>query len=159
MRYEGLNLPQLMELMHGLALPAPVSWMPATPGWWVLLGWLTAVCLIAVRQWLLWRRRNRYRRDAEAELATIAAQAEANPAAAAAKIAALVKRTALVAYERTSVASLYGADWARFIRASVNDDPLVAAAADELASAAYRSDADGRKLVAAARRWIRFHRA
>ena len=35
-RFEGLNLPQLMDLMHGLVYPDPVSWMPQTIGWQLL---------------------------------------------------------------------------------------------------------------------------
>ena len=42
-KYQGLNLPQLFELMHDIVPPEPVPWMPQTPGWWVLLAWIAAV--------------------------------------------------------------------------------------------------------------------
>lgn len=157
--YEGLNLPQLMELMHELEFPEPVPWMPETPGWWLLSGWLLAVLGLCVRQFVLRRRRNRYRREAMVELSAIQQQAETDPAAAAAAIAALLKRTALVAYPREQVASLFGSEWARFLTESANDDPVVAGAAGQISTAAYRADADGRPLLAPARRWIRVHRA
>jgi hypothetical protein len=105
------------------------------------------------------RRRNRYRRQAEAELDAIAARVDSEPAAAAAEIAGLVKRTALAAYPRGRVAALHGSDWAGFLRESTNDDATVAGAADRLAAAAYRPDAVGEGLVEPARRWIRKHRA
>ena len=49
--YEGLNLPQLMDLMHGLVMPAPVSLLPVTAGWWILSAWLLAVLIIVASLW------------------------------------------------------------------------------------------------------------
>ena len=157
--YEGLNLPQLMELMHGLSEPEAVSWMPQTPGWWILLGWFFAVVLLVGRHVVLRRRANRYRRRAEKALGKIAAEAAADPAAAASNIATLLKHTALTAYPRAKVASLHGDDWAQFLCESSNNDPVVVRAASRFALAAYRPDADASELVAPARRWIRVHRA
>ena len=158
-QYDGLNLPQLMDLMHGLAMPESVSWLPATPGWWIALGWLLAVAFIAAWQFARHRRRNRYRRDALAELDAITAEKQIDPAESAQRIAAVLKRTALVAYPRADVAALYGADWSRFLTASADNDARIAAAADSLAAAAYRPDADPDVLAEPARRWIRRHRA
>lgn len=157
--YEGLNLADLIALMHELVVPAPVSWLPQTPGWWIVLGWLMAVLLLGVWRLVVHRRRNRYRRDALAELKIIEGQSQLSPQESAQHIAALIKRTALVAWPRNDVASLYGSDWARFLTKSANDDKQVAAAAERLATAAYQSDADGRTLAAPARRWIRRHHA
>lgn len=158
-RYDGLNLPQLMELLHGLEMPEAVSWVPQTPGWWVLLGWLIAVSALGFTALARHRRHNLYRREAEAMLGNIRSRADEDGQAAAAEIAVLLKRTALVAYPRSRVASLYGRDWAKFLVESANDDSLVAAAAEHLARAAYGADADIRELLPAARRWIRIHRA
>jgi hypothetical protein len=157
--YDGLNLPQLLDLMHGLAMPDPVSWMPQTPGWWVLLAWLLGVAVIGGWRIGSYRRRNRYRRVALRVLAAIESQTDHRHPGTAGQIAALLKRTALVAYPRGQVASLYGADWAEFLRQSANDDALVVAAADTLAMAAYRTDVDGTALCGPARRWIQVHRA
>lgn len=158
-QYEGLNLAQLLDLLHGIAMPEPVSWMPATQGWWVLLGWVAAIALIGMMQWRAWWRRIRYRREAVAELKLIASKAEADPAAAAADIAALIKRTALAAYPREQVASLYGVRWAQFICSVADNDPVIADAAEQITLAAYRNDIDGRLLIDPARRWIQVHRA
>ena len=158
-KYDGLNLPQLLNLMHDLVMPEPVAWLPQTPGWWIVLGWLLAVIVLLAWQFAKRRRRNRYRRDALAELKAIAAQPELGPAESAQHIAALLKRTALAAYPREDVAALYGADWAQFIKESAGNDPRIADAADRLAVAAYHPDADGSELNGPAQRWIRLHRA
>ena len=120
-RFEGLNLPQLLDLMHELVVPEAVPWFPQTPGWWVLCGWALAVTALL--------------------------------------IAEIVKRAALGAYPRARVAGLHGRDWARFLCESSGDDRQVTEAAESLASAAYRPDADGRALLQPARRWVRVHRA
>lgn len=158
-RYEGLSLPELMDLLHGIILPEPVSWLPQTQGWRVAGAWLLAVAVIGSWHWIAYRRRNRYRRDAQAELSAIADEAATTPAIAAARICSLLKRTALAVYPRQAVASLYGADWARFLAESSRGDAVVSNAADALAGGAYRADADGRALIEPARRWIRVHRA
>jgi hypothetical protein len=97
--------------------PAPVSWMPQAPGWWVL-GALVLVLLlwIAFRRWQRWRR-NRYRREAQAELAALE-QAMADPACrgqALLALPALVKRTVLAWAPRTQVAPLTGSAWLGYL--------------------------------------------
>lgn len=157
--YEGLNLAELLDLMHGLVLPAPVPWMPATEGWWVVLGWLAAIVLLTSRHLVLRYRRNRYRRVALAELLSIEAQSSDGPEWTAQAVAVLLKRTALSAYPRRQVARLSGPDWARFLCDSTNGDKLVARWADQLAVAAYRPGVDAMPLFGPARRWIKVHRA
>ena len=158
-QYDGLNLPELMELMHELVMPAEISRLPQTPGWWILLVWLFATMLLLVRYWLQKRRRNRYRREALASLNVIERQEDLSATESAQCIATLLKQTALAAYPRQQVASLTGDAWASFLIASSENDALIVQTADTLAAAAYRPDADGREISAAARRWIRVHRA
>lgn len=158
-RFEGLDLVGLMELLHGLVEPQPVSMWPQTQGWWTLAAWLIAVVLIGVFHWLSWRRRNRYRREAGQELDRLALRAEEAPGDAAQAIAALVKRTALAAYPREKVASLAGDDWVQFLNETSNADSIVTNGSAAFATAAYRPGMDGRELVAPARRWIQVHRA
>ena len=152
---EGLNLPQLLDLMHDVVEPEPVSWLPQTIGWWILAGWLLAVGLLvtwhAYRSW----RRNRYRRESLNALDSIEAQSGPEGAA---QVAVLLKRTALAAYPRDKVANLYGAEWSQFLRESANHDPLVDAAADQIATAAYSRNTNVDALVEPARRWIKVHR-
>ena len=157
-RYEGLNLVDLLALVHDIVQPAAPAFVPGTAGWWVLTTWLFAMAMILTISIARRRRRNRYRRAAEAELNSIALAADEDPAANAARIAVLLKRTALAAYPRRRVASLTGPDWASFLIESSGGDSLVTARAESLAHAAYRKDVDGRELIPAARRWIRRHR-
>lgn len=158
-QYDGLNLSELISLMHDLAMPEPVPWIPATPGWWILFSWLIGTVLVATAAVVKRRRLNRYRREALAELTAIENESESSPGETAQRIAVLLKRTALVAYPRDQVASLFGADWARFLKDSTNNDRHIVAAADKLAVAAYQSDCDSKMLCKPARRWIRLHRA
>ena len=158
-RFEGLNLPQLLDLMHELVVPEAVPWLPQTQGWWVLFGWALAVAALVIAAMVRRRRRNRYRREALASLDAIAAHPQLGAPESAQQVAEVIKRTALAAYPRTRVASLHGKDWARFLSESSGNDKQVEEAAEFLASAAYRPDADGRSLLPPARRWVRVHRA
>ena len=158
-RYEGLNLPQLLDLMHGNVEPEPVSLLPATDAWLVLAGWAVAVLAIGLAAWRRRWQRNRYRREALRMLAGIEADTRLDASTSAAQIAELLKRTALAAYPRDTVASLYGRTWSEFLVESANHDRRVAEKADDLAAAAYSPGQSGPDLLPAARRWIRLHRA
>lgn len=157
--YEGLNLPELLARLHDIVEPEPVSWLPATSGWWVLAAWAVAVlilCGLALRRRF---ERNRYRRIALARVDEILADS-AEPAA---ELAVLLKQTALAAYPRRRVAGLHGTAWRNFLIEAAKDDPLVRKTAPRLTAAAYdpslsaaAADAD---FVAGIRRWIRCHRA
>lgn len=157
--YEGLNLPELLRLMHDIVLAEPVPWTPQTVGWAIVGTWLLVLGVLVAWHGVKTRRRNRYRREALAMLDAIATEPDPDPAVAAQQVATLLKRTALVAYPRVEVAGLHGGEWAAFLRRSARNDPLVEHAAIELAGAAYRPDADGRCLIEPARRWIEVHDA
>ena len=157
--YDGLNLPQLLELMHELVMPAPVSRLPEGPGWWVLGIWLALVLAVLAKAFIDRRRRNRYRREALAQLDRIEIGADEDAAAAAAQVAVLLKQVALAAYPRADIAALYGEDWAQFLNESARNDPAVREASMRLATASYQPGADGLALISPARRWIRVHRA
>lgn len=157
--YEGLNLPELLELMHGIVMPEPVSRFPEGPGWWILGAWLLAVSLLVTRHLLQRRRRSRYRREAAALLAEIESWADSDPPGAAAEIAVLLKQTALAAYPRERVAALSGDGWARFLCETARDDAEVVQVSQQLAGAAYDPRADGTQMLRGARRWIRAHHA
>jgi hypothetical protein len=156
-RYEGLNLPQLLDLLHEPVMPEPVSMLPQTVGWQIVGAWAVfAALLIAIdarRKWV----RNRYRREALVQLADIAKHEHDDEAPG--KIALLLKRTALAAYPRARVAALWGDEWAAFLIESSKNDRRVRKAASELAAAAYRDHLDGGELIKPARRWIKVHRA
>nr|WP_314071642.1 DUF4381 domain-containing protein [uncultured Roseococcus sp.] len=130
-----------------MILPSPISLWAATPAWYVL-GALILLVLLGL-SWLGWRawRRRAYRREALRELEAAQAPAE---------IAIVLKRTALAAWPRASVASLTGAEWASWLRASAPRARLTEAMAQRLAELAYLPVMPpGAK--DAARNWIRRH--
>jgi hypothetical protein len=157
-RFEGLSLPQLAELLHGLAEPPAVSMLPATAGWRIVALWALAVAFVAFGHGVLRWRRNRYRREAEAALDRIARQLPSDPDAIAA-VGVVLKRTAMTAYARNEVASLHGSAWADFLCRRAPGDPVVAASATQLAVVSYQPVEDSAAIMEAARRWVRHHDA
>lgn len=133
------------EAMHDLIVPSAISFVPATPAWFVLFAILAALAVWAGwRMWCRWHR-NAYRRAALREIESVSS----------ADIAAVLKRTALAAWPRADVASLAGEDWATFLQRTAPRARLDEATARGLADLAYGPPiADAR---AAAARWIRFH--
>ncbi len=100
-----------------IVLPDPVSYVPQTVGWWILLGVVGLLLAWWVyRRYIRWYG-NRYRRQALSELATIEEQLshESGRISALAAISALVKRTAIEAFGRSSVAELSGHLWLEFL--------------------------------------------
>ena len=133
------------QAMHDLVVPPDISFLPATPAWFVLLA-----LLAMLGAWGIWRgvrhwRRNAYRREA------LAALAGAGPA----EIAAILKRAALAAWPRAEVAALSGAAWASFLRRTAPRAQLDEATSLGLADLAYGTPLPGAREAAA--RWIRRH--
>ena len=139
--------------LHGFYQPEPPHWLPQTLGWYVVLA---ALVLLAV--WIGWRqyrrwRKNRYRRDALRELERIDIG----------ELPELLKRVALAAWPRSSVASLAADSWLRFLESS--GSPLGESAEQALArllfSMNYRSvhlSADEERAArATAATWIEKH--
>jgi hypothetical protein len=155
------RLSQLQEI----PLPAPVAYVPATIGWAVagvlLLLALGFACWRIIRH----RRLNAYRRDALAELARIEANLHNSVEPGIASLPALLKRTAIAASSRNTVASLTGDDWLRFLDRTMKDGAFERGAGRYLPRLAYASSVpadlspdDQQALIALSRQWIRSHR-
>lgn len=156
-----------LQALQEITLPAPVSWLPQTVGWLVLLGTLLVIALaLGGYQWRRWRA-NQYRRDALAELASIEARLQRDEPAALRELPALLKRTALCCAPRAQVAALTGDDWLHFLERTAPREKFPASAGQLLWRLAFAPDAalravpgtDRAALCELIRGWIRHHAA
>ncbi|MGI6853317.1 DUF4381 domain-containing protein [Mesorhizobium sp. 1B3] len=129
--------------------PPPVSMTPQTWGWAVVALILLAACTVGAIH--IWRRyeANAYRRHAVKELEA----ARGDPAA----IAAILRRTALVAYPRREVAGLAGDDWLHFLDSQVSGRDFLEGPGRQVAVAPYRDARNAPALYAVVRNWILRH--
>jgi hypothetical protein len=159
--------PTSLDSLHDIVAPPPAPWWPPAPAWNWVIALLAIIALVfALRLFSRWMR-NRYRREALAELArreTELAQ-ESRRAVAIAGIAELLKRTALTAFPREKVASLNGPEWFAFLNLTGRTVGFNSSAAESLervcynpAAAAGLCDEDLRQIARLARHWIRKHR-
>lgn len=142
----------LIDLLDRLVLPgepAPVSMMPQTWGWAVLGLILLALTGWGIRGWLRHRRDNAYRRAALRMLGDCGD--------APARIAEILRRTALAAYPRADVASLSGEAWLRFLDNHAKGADFVTGG-QALALAPYKTVATDPALTRRAMDWVRRHR-
>ena len=141
--------------------PEPVSLMPATPGWWILL-----LGLIGLLARALWRRRqrylrDRYRREALEQLATIKQRLAGGTREAVRELAPLLRATAIAAGGRETVSELQGEDYAvALAELSPGQEPLPVADFQQLAYAPLDevSGIDIEASIAALENWIQQHR-
>ena len=156
-----------LENLHEIVLPPPVSWMPETAGWYVLL----LLAGLAAAWWIVMRVRNflanRYRRMALKELDDIAEKLSLPDQRQSAlhRLSALLKWTALSAYPRSLVAGLGGNPWLAFLDRTLGGNDFQQGEGRLLAELAYApesrvsslpDDAIG-GLFHLCRRWIAAH--
>jgi hypothetical protein len=95
-----------LDNLRDIVVPSAVPWWPPAPGWWIVSAVLLVMLIVAgYRAWRVWCD-NAYRRAAKREL---------RQAVGVAKIAEILKRTALCAYPRTDVAALSGSAWCQWL--------------------------------------------
>lgn len=155
-----------LRQMADIALPPPVSMMPATWGWAALAAALALALAFVLWRWLRHRAQNRYRREALAELALLETGINRPDGRkqALASLPSLVKRTALAAWPRETVAALNGPDWSDFLKAHagkarIEDDTYRFFAETEyrLPAASLADEAAAKRTLSAARQWIEGH--
>ena len=137
------------------AAPAPEFWPPA-PGWWILAGLLLLLLGFVIWRLLAVWRRYRRRNSVLLELDTIALK---HADEIASQVSILLRRVALLCYQRQRVASLSGHDWLEFLDATGGDGAFVNGCGKVLATAPYAvsshlSDNDKEQLISLARQWI-----
>lgn len=154
-----MNADPLAKL-RDIHLPPPVSWWPPAPGWWILASLIVVVLTAALAWWLRRRWRNRYRRRALVELATLHARYRDQPANYLAEVNVLLKRSALRAYPQQAVAALNGEAWLRFLDAQTGTESFRRGPGRLLLEQAYRPDPQGDidALHRCAKHWLERHR-
>jgi len=150
-----------LQNLNDIVVPGAVPWWPLAPGWYVLASVLVIVLTVLfVRLWNA-RNRNRYRRQALAELALIRQDKTGDSMQ---RLPGLVKRAALAAWPREQVAPLSGSAWHRFLDASAGTDRFGAGAGVTLDRLAYRTnttpapaDEELTQALDAAEFWLKNH--
>jgi Domain of unknown function (DUF4381) len=134
------------------------------PQTWPLRVAIVLAAVLAV--WAIWRfvhryRTNRYRREALSELNRMRQASDAAPDRLAARLSLLVRRTALGAFPRETIAPLTGTAWLAFLDRSYGGDEFSRGAGRWLVSAPYQQAVPGRDelnvLCGLVDRWIRVH--
>lgn len=156
---EKLTLSELLDRLADITMPESIPYIPQTLGWHLLAGAL--VISIAAGTWLFRRRRRatRYRWEALRALDRIGVAAGPDEKFAEA-LSEVVRRTALAAFPRTRVASLYGTDWLAFLDRTYGGDGFTAGPGRVLLTAPFGGPAeiDRNAMLALARMWIARHR-
>jgi Ca-activated chloride channel family protein len=146
-----------------IPLPPEVSLLPQTWPSRIAIALLAISTILCIWHLVHRFRANAYRREALRELMRITSAPDRTSQGLAAELAILVRRTALDAFPRETVAPLSGAAWLAFLDRSYGGDEFSQGAGRLLASAPYqRAPAvdDARpELVMLVRRWIKVHHA
>ncbi len=161
--------PDALQGLHDVVVPGPISWMPQTAGWYVVVVLLLAgLTLLTVRVHRR-RRANRYRGVALKELDRIRglARQPSSRTAALLELPVLVKRTALSFRERNKVAGLTGDDWLGFLDGTYGGHAFSRGPGRLLVDLPYRDqayietleEAEVEALFALVGRWISRHSA
>jgi len=155
-----------LERLHDVIVPPPAPWWPPPPGWQWALGFLTVIAMVVLLRVFLHWQRNRYRREALAELKRIQA-GEKNSRLRGellARLAELLKRGALSAFPRERVASLTGSAWFAFLDRTGRTTAFSRGLGTTLERAAYDPRAaatlderEFREIIETVRHWIAHH--
>ena len=147
-----------------IPLPPPVSLWPQTWTLRIALALVIACAVAGLWRFIHHRRANRYRREALAELDRIGgSRGTGESGEQLAELSLLVRRTALAAFPRETVAPLAGPAWLAFLDRSYGGQGFSEGAGRLLASAPYQRAPLGsgelRSLAVLVRQWIKVHHA
>jgi hypothetical protein len=155
----------LIEGIAEIHPPDPIPWTPTAPGWTLLWTILMLICFwMLFRLFIKWSR-NAYRRHSlyilkQLRHADSPAQEEVLCA-----LPRLLKYTALKAFPRSRVASLYGETWIAFLESRYADPGFRENAGKHLLMISYQNPEDWtltgdqiEDLFSFAGQWIQYHR-
>ncbi len=106
-----------LDQLRDIHLPAPVSWWPPAPGWWLLLA---IILLGTFASWFVYRlhKRNAWRRSALEMLKQLREQFQSGSAESqriVADLSVLMRRVAISRFPREESARLSGEAWLKFL--------------------------------------------
>ena len=147
-----------------ISLPPPVSLWPQTWTLRITIALVVACAVVGLWQFIHHWRANRYRREALAELDRIGRdEGVGEGGEQLAELSLLVRRTALAAFPRETVAPLAGGAWLAFLDRSYGGQGFSQGAGRLLVSAPYQrvppQGSELRSLAELVRQWIRGHHA
>lgn len=150
--------PQVLTKLHDIQLPAPISWWPLAPGWYLLL--LLSLFLVVLLIYIARRSYVNGRAKRQAlqllEIYEQEYQRDSNSQLSSMKVSELLRRVALVYFSREQVASLQGEAWLAFLNKTskgIDFNRL----RDELLELPYQpaKDVDLQFLFRGAKAWIK----
>ncbi len=159
--------PTSLDRLNDIVAPPAIPWWPPAPAWYWVLATLAVLTAVGVVRLLLHWLHNYYRREALSALVQneTALADPSQRARAVAEIAVLVKRTALTAFPRETVASLTGPAWLAFLDRTGHTTGFASGpgqwldrAAFEPAAATSLDEAQTRALISLVRHWLAHHR-
>jgi hypothetical protein len=143
--------------LRDIHLPAPASWWPPGPGWWLLLALIIGAGLL-VWHWRRSRGQLRLQQLAVQELQKIESRfgQPDNERQVLENLSMLLRRIALSRYPRERVASLTGVRWLQFLDGVTGTDEFSNGPGRVLAEGPYNPalKADIPDLIDACRRWL-----
>ena len=114
------EMQQALAQLQDIRLPEPIGWWPVAFSWWILLLSVTSILIGIAWYFRDLKRRNAYRKQAQAILSNIMQNPELADNEKIQQMNRLLKQVALTAYGRSRVAALKEQEWVEFLRQNAN---------------------------------------
>lgn len=148
----------LLAQLRDVHPPAPVSWWPPAPGWWIVL--VVTLLIIAIALWLV-----RQRRAMAVHAAALRRldeiqghyQNNGDDAQLAQAVSILLRRFAVINFPHHNIGGLHGKAWLAFLDRTGGGGEFSTHHQVSLLEAPYRRDAkiEATSLIQCTRRWLR----
>lgn len=139
--------------LHDIHLPAPISWWPPAPGWWILGGLLLVLTIFI---WALrrFRPRRKMQRLALQQLEKLTDLPDSELLTA---LSRLLRQAAINHFPQQDCAGLSGQAWLEFLDRPFHDQPFSAGIGGCFSAAPYQPEIqiDAISLVNLCRRWLK----